>query len=304
MLDRAVCAAVGLGMEMLRPSFPQIIRVETTNGCNAKCVICPHSSMDRRIVNMRDDLFKRVVEEIHREGVDTIHLHNFGEPLLDRHLEERIALCKSIGVRRVKMFSNGALLNERRARGLIEAGLDEIKVSMDGANKEEFERIRFPLKYEVVVENVRRLVDLRNELKSPMHIGIACATTSNKDQTMKDLEAYVDKFSFGRLHNWSDWDSEEVATAKVSRGIRKPCSRVWRTFTILSNGKVALCCLDYEGAVELGDLNEPGTTIRSIWNSERYAEIRRLHRSGRQAEIPNCANCSKAYLRLGESAET
>ncbi|QDY99972.2 radical SAM protein [Nitratireductor mangrovi] len=288
-------------MNLRRADFPKIIRVETTNGCNAKCVICPHSAMERQIINMRADLFKRIVEEIRQEGLDTIHLHNFGEPLLDKNLEERVALCREIGIRRVKIFSNGSLLNERRARGLIEAGLDEIMISFDGANKEEFERIRYPLKYDVVIKNVMRLVDLRNEMKSPMRIGVGCATTSDKDETMHALEDYVDRFSFGRLHNWSDWDDPEVSDAHISRGIRQPCSRVWRTFTILSNGKVALCCLDYEGKIELGDLNEPGTTIKSIWNSARYHEIREYHRTGQQAKIPNCANCSKAYLHIGDS---
>ena len=72
------------------------------------------------------------------------------------------ATRSSKGVATVKIFSNGSLLNEPHARGLIDAGLDEIKISFDGASKEEFERIRFPLKFDVVMENVQRLVELRD----------------------------------------------------------------------------------------------------------------------------------------------
>ena len=50
--------------------------------------------------------------ECAENSVDTLHLHNFGEPLLDKKLPERIRLCKELGIKRVKMFSNGALLTE------------------------------------------------------------------------------------------------------------------------------------------------------------------------------------------------
>ena len=87
------------------------------------------------------------------------------------------------------------------AEKLINAGLDEIKISFDGANKEEFEKIRYPLKFESVVKNIKRLVTIRDKLQSSLKIEIACSSTSDKSETMVSLENCVDKFSFGKLHN-------------------------------------------------------------------------------------------------------
>ena len=106
--------------------------------------------MRRPIQQMDQALFEQIVDECAAWGCREIHLHNFGEPLLDDRLEDRIRYAKQKGIATVKIFSNGSLLNEPRARGLIDAGLDEIKISFDGASKEEFERIRFPLKFDVV----------------------------------------------------------------------------------------------------------------------------------------------------------
>lgn len=296
---RAIASrVVGFALDIVSGRFPKTIRIETTNGCNAKCIICPHADMGRPIDNMRDELFRKIVSECADNNVDTLHLHNFGEPLLDKKLPDRIALCKTLGIRRVKIFSNGALLNEERGRALIDAGLDEIKISFDGANKEEFERIRSPLKYDDVVSNVINFVRLRDEVcgvGAKLKIEVTCSSTTDKDKTMSALASHVDGFSFGKIHNWANWDSGAVADAPKRSGARKPCARLWQTFTILSDGRVGLCCLDYDGSVILGNLGDPSQTIAKIWRNEAYSRVRALHRRNRQGEIPLCDTCAKSF---------
>ena len=107
---------------------------------------------------------------------------------------------------------------------------------------------------------------------------------------MQALSRIVDGFAFGRIHNWAGEGEPARRTA-----IRKPCHRLWRTFTILAGGEVALCCLDYDGQHVLGRL-DPGTTIREIFDGQPYREVRRQHRQARQSEIDLCATCSKAFL--------
>lgn len=265
-----------------------MVRLETTNACNAKCVICPHRDMRRPITTMDDGLYGRLIDQCAAAGCREVHLHNFGEPLLDKRIEERIAYAKQQGIRRVKIFCNGSLLTPERARRLIEAGLDEIKISLDGASREEFERIRTPLKFDSVVRNVMELVKLRDTMQSNLRVHIACCSTTDKEATMQLLERAVDHFAFGKLHNWG-------GQTNVRKGIRKPCSRLWRTFTVLVSGEVALCCLDYDGQQILGRVDGQHS-IRDVWNGPLYRQVRRFHRTGRQSEIPLCANCTKAFL--------
>lgn len=288
--SKAACRLIGGAYDLALGRFPAVVRIETTNACNAKCVICPHRQITRPIRRMDDDLFRKIIDECAESGCKEVHLHNFGEPLLDRQLEERVRRAKSGGLGKVKIFSNGSLLNEQRARGLVEAGLDEIKISFDGATREEFERIRVPLKFDEVVENIKGLVAVRNEMRSGLKVKVACCSTSDKQSTMKSLEKVVDGFSFGKIHNWTGENG-----TRQGRGIRKPCSRLWRTFTILVDGEVALCCLDYDGRFLLGRIDGE-TSIREVWGSAAYREVRGRHKEAKQAEISLCTNCTKSFL--------
>jgi MoaA/NifB/PqqE/SkfB family radical SAM enzyme len=243
--------------------------------------------MKRPITTMADSLYAQLIDECAAAGCREVHLHNFGEPLLDKHLEDRVAYAKQKGIRRVKIFCNGSLLTRDRARRLIEAGLDEIKISLDGATQEEFERIRTPLKFHTVVDNVVESVKLRDAMRSKLKIRVACCSTTDKEATMQSLETVVDGFAFGKLHNWG-------GQSETQRGLRKPCSRLWRTFTVLANGDVALCCLDYDGQELLGRVGGQ-CSIADVWNGPRYREVRLAHRAARQDEISLCANCTKAF---------
>jgi hypothetical protein len=288
--SRAVCGLVGGGMGLVLRRFPSAVRIETTNACNAYCAICPHRVMRRPMRRMDDALFARIVDECAAGGCRQIHLHNFGEPLLDPQLAERIRYAKDRGIRRVKIFSNGSLLDEPWARRLIAAGLDEIKISFDGGGREQFARLRPPLDFDRVLNNVCRLVTLRNQLGAPLRILATCSAAGDRRETARLLRPVVDGLVFGRVHNWAG--TEPVGPP---RAVRKPCLRLWRTLTVLAGGEVALCCLDYDGRHLLGRIDE-STTLATIWHGQAYAEVRRRHVEARQGDLLLCRGCSKAFL--------
>ncbi len=306
-LSKTVCRGVGVLYDLALGPFPSVVRIETTNACNAKCIICPHSTIGRPIQHMDDRLFERIIDECAQFGCKEVHLHNFGEPLMDKKLETRVAHAKGKGLKKVKIFSNGSLLSRQRAEALIDAGLDEIKISFDGATREEFERIRTPLKFDNVVANIKSLVALRDRKKAPMAIHVACCSTTDKQGTMDSLERIVDGFSFGKIHNWAGDDSSGNDSGGNNSGgndpthdqpagtVRKPCSRLWRTCTVLAGGDVSLCCLDYDGQFVLGHLDRQ-TTIRDVWRSEAYRAVRAKHKHAKQAALSLCRNCTKAFL--------
>ena len=125
----------------MHPTFPDSLRIENTNHCNAKCVMCPRDLLFRKKGIMSVDQFKVLVDEIAPRPVSNIHLHGFGEPLLDKHLCEKISYAKAKGIRRTFLITNASLLTERLAEDLIRSGLDSVKVSFYGELKVEYERI-------------------------------------------------------------------------------------------------------------------------------------------------------------------
>lgn len=290
MLPLLMSRVVAQSMEFTRTKFPRTVRIETTNHCNAACTFCPRETIGREKTFMDQELFERIIDQCAAGGTRLIHMHNFGEPLLDKQLPERIRFAKERGIPRVKIFCNGALLRGKMAEGLLESGIDEIKVSLDGSNAAEFNQLRVGLDHTSVLENTRNFRQMRDErgLTNPAVVA-ACVTSSDKQKTEEMLEGVVDRIDWASLHNWAG-----ARKWLGNRKIRKPCVRVYRTFTVLVNGDVALCCLDHSGKEVLGNCRD--TDINEIWNNHRYREIRKLHRDGKQEELELCGNCTKCYL--------
>ena len=277
--------------EIAYHNFPPVVRVETTNACNSACLMCPHKDMRRPIGTMKQDLFERIVHECAENRVRVLHLHNFGEPLIDKDFPARVAFAKQLGIRKVKFFTNASLLNDEKIEALLDAGADEIKVSVDSNSKEKFEAIRVGLKYDEVTGNIRRLIDARDKrgLKHPivkLNFVLQGDNRHERELFLRQWEDVVDRIYFDDAHNWSG-DSNELGDNEVLHS----CLRIWNTFTVLWDGRVALCCLDYDGEEILGDINTK--SIKEVWCSQRLKDIRRMHSQRDFSSLPLCRNCSK-----------
>jgi MoaA/NifB/PqqE/SkfB family radical SAM enzyme len=254
------------------PVLPEIVQIESTNICNAKCVFCPRDDMARKQGIMDMALFRKVADECAALGITHVRMHNYGEAFVDRQLVEKVRYAKAIGIAEVGLISNGSLITEAAARGMIEAGLDAINISVDAAGKEVFESTRVGLKYDRVVANIERLLRLRAEAgrRRPKLI-LSFVRQNNSDEERAFIEhwgAKADKIHITDLHNWA-------GTLNHESDVNFPCYRPWLTFTVLWDGRVSLCCADFDGRTVLGDLRTQ--TIREVWNSAAYRQVRRDH---------------------------
>jgi len=276
----------GLHKEIV-DSPPEYIKIETTNACNAKCVYCPRDKMTRPIGSMGTSLFSQIIDEVVDWGISTIHLQNYGEPLIDPYIIDRIRYSKQKGVKYITLFTNAALLNNSMAIKLIDAGLDEFNISIDPGTKEMHNNIRCNLSYEEIVGNIGNLINLRksNKLFRPKIILSSNIYHGNKNDVINFIDRWkevVDEIHLQDVHNWALKDSE-------NHRHRFPCQRLWLTFTILWDGRVSICCVDYDGKYILGDVRK--STIKEIWNSEEYSKMRLFHLK-MNPQINICKNCT------------
>jgi radical SAM protein with 4Fe4S-binding SPASM domain len=264
--------------------LPDIVQIESTNLCNAKCVFCPRDEMHRRQGVMDLDLFKKVVDECAVLGITHVRVHNYGEPFLDRQLVEKVRYAKERGIAEVGMISNGSLVTEPIARGMIEAGLDAINISVDASGKETFERTRVHLEYDTVIDNIRTLARLRREMgrTRPKLIlsFVRQGNTADEQAFIDEWSRIADKIHVTDLHNWA-------GTLNATSDVNFPCYRMWLTFTVLWDGRVSLCCADFDGRHILGDLRT--SSISEIWNSPAYLAVRRQQLRDGGPEI--CRSC-------------
>ena len=254
------------------PVLPEIVQIESTNICNAKCVFCPRDEMHRRQGIMSFDLFTKIVDECVELGITHVRVHNYGEPFVDRRLVEKVRYAKEKGIREVGMISNGSLITEAVARGMVDAGLDAINISVDASGKDVFESTRIGLKYDKVIANIERLVRVRAESgKRRPKLILSFVRQNNSADEQAFIEHWrqiADKIHVTDLHNWG-------GTLHQQSDVNYPCYRPWLTFTVLWDGRVSLCCADFDGHTILGDMST--SSIRDIWNNEVYRSVRREH---------------------------
>jgi Radical SAM superfamily/Iron-sulfur cluster-binding domain len=254
------------------PRMPEIVQIESTNICNAKCVFCPRDDMHRRQGIMSVDLFRKIVDECAELGITHVRMHNYGEAFIDRKLVEKVRYAKQKGIKEVGMISNGSLITEPVARGMIDAGLDAINISVDAAGKEVFESTRVGLKYDKVIANIERLVRLRTETgrrRPKLILSFVRQNNSADEQAfIQHWSKVADKIHVTDLHNWA-------GTLNTESDVNYPCYRPWLTFTVLWDGRVSLCCADFDGKTILGDLNTQ--SIAEVWNAQPYRDARRQH---------------------------
>jgi MoaA/NifB/PqqE/SkfB family radical SAM enzyme len=254
------------------PRLPEIVQIESTNICNARCVFCPRDEMRRRQGVMDTVLYRRVVDQCAELGIRHVRLHNYGEPFVDRDLAGKVAYAKQRGIAEVGVISNGSLIDDQVARDVVAAGLDAINISVDAAGREVFERTRVGLKYDTVIANVERLVRVRHELgrtRPKLILSFVRQGNGAEEQAFIDhWRTIADKIHITDLHNWA-------GTLNRESDVRYPCYRPWLTFTVLWDGRVSLCCADFDGRVIVGDIRE--STLRDIWEGDAYRRVRHEH---------------------------
>ncbi|MBV8745182.1 MAG: SPASM domain-containing protein [Xanthobacteraceae bacterium] len=141
---------------------PICVYLETTNRCNLLCTTCPRTYEELEPpADMSWDLFRRIVDQLPR--IERAVLHGVGEPMLVKKLPDMVRYLKDRGTY-VLFNTNGTVLNEKNGRALIDAGLDELRVSLDAANAQSYQAIRGKNYFNRVLRNVRAFRALQERL--------------------------------------------------------------------------------------------------------------------------------------------
>ena len=277
--------------------FPPEVWIENTNMCNARCVMCPRDKHTRPQGIMPMALYEKIISEIekNKNAVGRVHLHNYGEPLLDKNLALKIRMAKDAGVRQVYFVTNASLLTEDKAVAYIAAGLDEFKISFYGTDPETYNNTMVGLDFEKTMRNVKTFFRVRKDLKAgnPRVLVQYLPQAHNRGLTEKFVSMFEnmidrslgDAISIFHLHNFGGGRNYSGASSSVCT----ICNYPWRTTVILHDGRVVPCCLDYNGEQVVGDVNME--SIADIWNGKAYGRIRDAFKKLNYTGYPVCLKC-------------
>lgn len=270
--------------------WPYEISIETFAKCNASCTFCPYTTLERIGVKMPDELIDSIIEELKD------HPHPFlispfkvNEPFLDKRL---IPICRKINAELpnaiLRLFSNGSALTEKHIDEV--ATLKRVTHLWISLNEYEAEAYKatMGLDFERTVANLDLLHSKKAAGLFPWDVMI-----SRVRQALIPNEAdrAFSKFVQGRwplfgvhLIKRDSWlgftepNDPEVPDA--------PCSR-WFELSVMATGKVSLCCMDGEGAYQIGDIRDG---VFATYNAPHWRE-RRLKMLSRKGISP-CSTCN------------
>lgn len=279
------------------PVSPDALLIETTNSCNASCVICPQSVTRRspKVLGIRE--FTKLLDEAKKAEISRYQLNGTNEPLLDPLIDSRFEECKRRTLSGGSLYTNAALLTEERARSVARSGLGLVIVSLDGIVEEYFTIFRQGLSYAAVLAGVRTLLrECRRFEQGPMvslvatiwdHRNLSKVLASEVFWDLKGLADSIELFPRSSLHNWAGAVPLRNDMTQSARTV--PCHRLWHSLSVNPHGQYVLCCLDYAGRHVLGTVAE--NTIQEVWSGSALRDIRTQHLSG---TLEICKFCSES----------
>ncbi len=165
------------------------LRISVTDRCNFRCTYCmPEEGL--AWVARHDVLTFEEIERVarvcvERFGFDSIRLTG-GEPTVRAHLDVLVAKLATLGVD-LAMTTNGSALRAQ-ARGLREAGLDRLNISLDSLRAERFAALTRRDELAGVLDGIDAALEAGFH---PVKLNVVCMEGVNDDEVL-------DFASFGR----------------------------------------------------------------------------------------------------------
>lgn len=283
------------------PEFPKLLEIEPSSKCNMNCLFCGRQVMNRPEVLMDYNLYKKIIDEC--SNYDVVGISGFsgwGEPLLNPRLLDMIEYAHKHNILS-HLCTNGLLLNKVVSNKLLDAGLDKIKISLQGATAENYSVMRANPHYQRIVDNIKKLVELRDKRGDDLFIQVSTSVTDETDEQVQEFTDFwkstVDNFycditTFRRLRGIERVEEFiENKNLQTERPIRKSrCVDVRTRLVVHADGFVPICCSDCKREVLLGDINKQ--TLKEVWDSPKLNNIRKiLANDDGNDKIPFCKPC-------------
>lgn len=272
--------------------YPPNLQIEPTSICNLRCIMCyqidkSFSSKSRGFMGyMKFDMFKKIIDEVDG-NIEAVTFASRGEPTLHPQLNDFLKYCegKFLGL---KLNTNATLLNEKLIHDLLSSDLQQLILSIDEKNKENYEKIRVNAKFDKIMKNLDLLRNIRekNYNKTKLRIRIS-GVKINSEQNVEDMNNFYKEFADEIvLVNYDPWQS---SYENKINSISETCSELYRRIFVWWDGKVNPCDYDYKSL--LSKWNILNKNISSIWNSKEFNNLRTLHNNKKRQLIEPCKRC-------------
>lgn len=301
-------------------SYPRRLVFELTNACNLNCVMCGRNAADFKPTVFDMDVFRSF--EPLMDTVEEVTLMGWGEPTIHPHFNEMLEIINKHSAR--KYFCSNGMNLKKIKDAIFDYNVDVFAVSLDGATDETNSRIRRGSKIDVIAEDLKEIIRIRNErgLQYPWINFVFCAMKSNLHE-LPDLVrlaaeigidevkvVYLTVFNDELLHEtlWGhEAEVEKVFNEAIHVGdelgivlklphlvgqdeaedkLHKDCFVSWRDFFLGSDGYVRPCM---STPIQFFKYNV-GMDFMELWNAPEYQNYRKIVNNQQDMDNP-CKRC-------------
>ena len=286
---------------------PYVLVVDPSSLCNLRCIWCPsgHDDLIRKTGRnqciMDYDLFCELIDSARsfESQVNVLRLYKEGEPLVNPHYAEMVAYAKKSNCfGRIDTTTNGVLLNPELNRRIVDAGLDQINISVNGMNSEQiYKNTGRKIDFEQYVNNIRDLYEHRGECT--IYIKSIKDILSDKEKTMffDTFGNISDRIFLEQLSPaWPCFELEEYGLVYEDIGNygqaledRRVCPYLFYIMVINADGSVSTCIQDWKHVQIVGNVKE--STLKEIWQGSLQKKYQIEHLKDNKNIFEMCARC-------------
>ena len=287
---------------------PFTLNVFPTNACNFKCSYCAHSLSDdelAKIYNLDKSIMSlETMEAIIEQSkafpspYKLLSFMGHGEPLLNRNLPKMIEMVKKSGIaKRIEIITNASVLNTVLSDQLIEAGLTNLRISLQGLNSESYRNTcGVFLDFEQFLEHIAYFYRQKSDQMGLFVKIMNVSLKPNDEQRFYDMfgdicdRMYVEHVqpvyhAVSVQEDKSDIRYDRYGNAHLPRQV---CPLAFFSFGVWPNGDVQPCDAIYKPCL-LGNVN--ASTLKEMWQGDNLKQFRIQHLSGNKNFIQGCADC-------------
>lgn len=313
-----VIASMGVSWVVRRPVVwgrPFMMMVEPTNFCNLKCPLCPsgNGQMERDRGNMDLDSYRRLIDEVGGHLL-LLMLWNQGEPFINKGFLEMVRYARHKRIPVMTSTNGHFVRTPEQALEVVDSGLSEIIISLDGVDQETYERYRVGGTLQTVLDGARLLSEakkLRSSVTPLVNLQFIVFRHNEADLERAEELAHelgADKFLIktAQVYDQSEADTflpeAELFRRYEANGDeqllvkgqpKKGCKVLWYSSMVNWNGDVAPCCFDKDVDFGMGDTFN-GQSFGEIWQDAPYMAFRQQILDDRRS-VDMCRNCSEGY---------
>jgi MoaA/NifB/PqqE/SkfB family radical SAM enzyme len=162
------------------------VYIELTSHCNLSYASCIRHAWTEPMGHMPMERYRRLLAGLpQRAEAVTLAFGGFGEPLAHPQFLDMVRLARAQELR-VALTTNGTLLEPAIARSLVELGVAQVAVSVDGPDQASYASIR-ETALAPVLAHITGLQEARRRARSRMRLGLAFVAMRRNIEALPEL---------------------------------------------------------------------------------------------------------------------